>query len=106
MNSSLRKLSGYFLLLAFLFPLVQKGIHDFGHRLDFHCEEKSDKHFHEQEHTCAACDYQVPASGDLSFSSDCILIPAKPFSPVDFTIAEFPSAFFHRTLSRGPPALS
>jgi hypothetical protein len=46
-----------FLLLLFLFPFVQKGIHDLKHSKDFHCYVLNAKHFHKKEHVCSICDF-------------------------------------------------
>jgi hypothetical protein len=45
-------------MLLFLFPLVEKELHAFEHADDFHCTA-TDKHFHEQEHSCEICDYTL-----------------------------------------------
>ena len=62
MKQSTKKYVGLFLLLIFLYPFVEKGIHDFEHRNDFHCSTKSEKHLHEIAHSCAVCDFTVPIS--------------------------------------------
>ena len=48
-----------FVLALFLFPLVEKEVHAFQHADAFHCKA-TDKHFHEQEHSCPICDFIVP----------------------------------------------
>lgn len=53
------------LLLLFLFPQVQKGVHDFSHRHDTHCDAKAEKHFHTFEHVCSLCDFSVPVSTEF-----------------------------------------
>ena len=63
MKRSIKKYLSLFLLLTFLYPFAEKGIHDFEHRNDFHCSTKADKHIHSQEHNCSVCDYNSPASG-------------------------------------------
>jgi hypothetical protein len=49
------------LLFLFLFPLVEKEVHGLQHVETFHCKA-SDKHFHEQQHSCPICDFIVPVT--------------------------------------------
>ncbi len=53
------------LLALFLFPQVQKGMHDFEHRHGTHCDAKAVKHFHTLEHVCSICDFSVPVSTEF-----------------------------------------
>lgn len=54
----IKKYFSLFFLLLFLFPQVEKGIHDFTHGTGSHCKELS-LHFCEKEHSCTLCDYQI-----------------------------------------------
>lgn len=60
-----------FLLFLFLAPQVQKGLHDFEHRNEVHCDATSEVHFHQLEHVCDFCDFSlVIGSGETFFASD------------------------------------
>jgi hypothetical protein len=54
-----KKLFAIFFLLVLFFPLVEKSFHELNHLDDFHCTDKSVLHFHQSEHSCSLCDYQV-----------------------------------------------
>ena len=56
MNNKAKKYAAVFLFALFVFPFVQKGIHDFAHINDFHCSSKAARHFHPIEHHCSICD--------------------------------------------------
>ncbi|HXC05424.1 MAG TPA: hypothetical protein VNZ86_11770 [Bacteroidia bacterium] len=53
-----------FCLFLFLFPLTEKGIHDFSHRDDTHCTSDA-RHLHTQEHSCSICDYTLSSAATL-----------------------------------------
>lgn len=61
------------MLLLFLFPLAEKGIHDFSHINDTHCIS-SDKHFHSPEHHCEICDFTNDFNALPSFNHTDILL--------------------------------
>ncbi len=58
MLHQLKKYGALFLLLLFLFPVVEKQLHIYEHSADEHCYA-SDKHFHEMEHTCSICEFTL-----------------------------------------------
>lgn len=58
----LKKFFVLFTLLVFLFPFVEKEVHNFSHETDFHCNE-SDIHFHSEEHHCNVCDFTIDVNG-------------------------------------------
>lgn len=60
MNNLLKKLFALVLCVGLLAPVIEKSIHSYGHRNDVHCTSAS-KHFHELEHSCSVCDYELPA---------------------------------------------
>jgi hypothetical protein len=64
MRHHLKKYGSVFLLLLFLFPLVEKQLHIYDHRDDTRCLA-TDKHFHEQEHSCPICEFTITDSGLL-----------------------------------------
>ena len=57
-----RKYIAVLLLLLFVFPFVQKAMHDIKHRKDFHCFVLTAIHFHKKEHICGICDFAFPDS--------------------------------------------
>jgi hypothetical protein len=69
MRQQLKKYGSLFLLLLFLFPLVEKQVHIQQHLTDERCVS-SDKHFHTEEHKCSICDYTL--------SNPCIITNADP----------------------------
>ena len=46
-----------FALLVFLFPQVEKEIHNFEHQAQVHCTDHNYVHYHNVEHHCKLCDY-------------------------------------------------
>jgi hypothetical protein len=62
MSVQLRKYAALFLLALFVFPFVEKGIHDVTHSKDVHCSAKNSKHFHTSEHHCSICDFTLSFS--------------------------------------------
>lgn len=61
MRQQLKKYGSLFLLLLFLFPLVEKQVHILDHLNDTRCVA-TDKHFHEMEHACPICEFTVTDS--------------------------------------------
>ncbi|HXP51752.1 MAG TPA: hypothetical protein VN922_17480 [Bacteroidia bacterium] len=47
----------YLLLLLFVFPQVEKGIHVFQHDREFYTDRGIGIHFDHHEHACPICDY-------------------------------------------------
>jgi hypothetical protein len=74
MRQQWKKYGSIFLLLLFLFPLVEKQLHLYDHVDDNRCLA-TDKHFHEQEHSCRICEFTITDSG---------LIPDVPFQLIPF----------------------
>lgn len=63
-----RKYAALFLLALFVFPFVEKGIHDLDHAKDTHCSVKNSTHFHAKEHHCEICDFTV----SVSYTPECV----------------------------------
>ncbi len=80
MNQLLKKYGSFFLLLLFLFPLVEKQLHIYDHAADLHCNA-SDKHYHEMEHSCSICEFTIADS------------PPVPDTFLSIIIVEFPCYF-------------
>jgi hypothetical protein len=52
----IKKALSVFLLLVFLFPFVEKELHQLSHSNDIHCL-LTGTHFDPQEHRCTVCDF-------------------------------------------------
>ena len=61
MRDLIKKYGSLFLLLAFLFPLVQKELHALEHSDESQCSTTTEKHFHAEEHHCDICDFALPS---------------------------------------------
>jgi len=103
MNLTVKKIFSLLMLLAFLLPAVEKEIHSFEHKDDFHCTTKADKHFHEEAHNCSICDFNVPVVTE-SFEKDFSFILtaySAHFIPVEKN--RFLSAPINLLPPRAPP---
>lgn len=103
MIRSYKKYVGVFLFFLFVFPSIQQGIHGFEHRHDFHCDAKTEKHLHEQEHHCDVCDYSIPVSNCASFGNITFVLSYTPNYYKDFRSTPI---FFNgdfRVPARAPP---
>lgn len=102
MRQQLKKYGSFFLLLLFLFPLVEKQIHIYQHSDDERCLA-SEKHFHTQEHSCAICDYTL-TSPCLITDIDAITIPSTQLVFLkQFREGLYVPAAFQDLPSRAPP---
>ena len=54
----LRNVFSFLLIALFLAPQVTLAFHQLEHSRDFHCDT-ANSHFHEQEHHCLICDFNV-----------------------------------------------
>ncbi|MDP4184435.1 MAG: hypothetical protein Q8862_04625 [Bacteroidota bacterium] len=72
----LKKYLACIFLLVFLYPFVVKEVHDIVHRNDFHFHSGSSKTFHNPEHHCAVCNYEIQYTESL---------PAQPVVSTIFT---------------------
>ena len=75
----IKKIFALFALAAFLFPILEKEIHNFSHSEVMLCTH-TDKHFHQEDHHCMLCDLTrdvadkpVFFNPDLLISSLCSL---------------------------------
>lgn len=99
----LKAITALFFLFLFLFPQVEKGIHDLEHADDTHCTDVSEAHFHELSHLCSLCDYVFASPDHLYFES---AISDEPVSAVKgyFISSEvFFSAPRYNLSLRAPP---
>ena len=101
-----QKISATAFLAVLLFALSGKTIHvlsEDGHEHDFICSETS-THFHEQEHACFICDFELVVSDhgipDGIQISYCCPIKEEVSNAIFFVFSETHFEF----TSRGPPA--
>jgi len=92
-----------FLVLFFLFPQVEKAIHDIQHLKDSHCSEKSLAHFHKKEHSCAICDFNIPASNTPAKLSSRIILSVISVNYFEFTGETPVSVSDYQSSPRAPP---
>ena len=105
MSHFIRKYCSYLFLFLFLFPQVQKGVHDFEHRHDSHCDAKAEQHLHPLEHVCSLCDFSVPISVALTNTHFDFFIEVYlvPFVIQPFKLAS--ASFWPQLPPRAPPVL-
>ncbi len=96
-----RQVSFVFLFLL-LFPIVEKGIHALEHHNINHCTI-TDKHFHQQEHTCSICNFTITGPNSLPSSDAVLIISTGNFLFQPFTPSANISFAFSNLPSRAPP---
>ncbi|TAL58372.1 MAG: hypothetical protein EPN85_11745 [Bacteroidetes bacterium] len=102
----IREYFSLFFLSLFVFPYVQKGIHDLEHASEVHCTDKLSTHLHEFSHTCSLCDYTIGkelstvSAVELGFEE---FTTPFLFSEIEDTPFESVKYLF---LLRAPPVLS
>ncbi len=100
----LKSIFAIFTLLAFLFPTVEKGIHEFSHSSDVHCNS-ADKHFHASEHHCEICDFTIDFDGLSPHYSPCLLLSKQGDLEFFFTKNNLLLQEKHFYSLRAPPSL-
>jgi len=103
MSGILKKSYGALLLFLFLFPQIQKGLHDFEHRHDSHCDATTEQHLHQLEHLCQLCDFSLVVSTENSFVSDDIILSSTLFQFSDECDKSIPVNFWQPLPPRAPP---
>ena len=93
-----------FTLLVFLFPLVEKGLHDFSHINDKYCAS-ADKHFHPLEHHCEMCDFTDDFNALPSLSLPDLLLSEQGNLNFFFTINNLLLQEKHFHSLRAPPSI-
>jgi hypothetical protein len=73
MQKVLNKYFSFFFLFLFLFPMVEKQLHALAHADEVHCSA-DEKHFHELEHSCSICDFNLTDSPTLTSVSYSFII--------------------------------
>lgn len=100
------KYISFLLLFIFLFPFIEKEIHTVLHKDDTHCDIKTEQHYHEKEHKCSICDFNITTSFTLShFTSYTLLQSANDFI-LGFHKEIFTAAAFCYFSLRAPPLFS
>lgn len=103
MKNLSHKLFTLFCLLVFILPQVEIQIHAFEHANDFHCTS-SNKHFHEQEHNCAICDYSLPDAIEAYTASFVSELYSSVFSySSDYNNNHLSEETFGNAPARAPP---
>lgn len=102
MYPEFKKYVSILFLLIFLFPLVEKQIHEFEHKDDIHCSA-SDKHFHELEHNCSVCDHTLIDSTYSATTDYQLTLSFQPFSFRPFVESIHTPEAFQYLPARAPP---
>ena len=99
-----QKIFALILCIGLLVPIMEKSLHALKHSADLHCTS-SDKHFHEKQHSCSVCDYELNSPDVQSIHID-FQVYAQKFEYVTQYQLQFSSSEFLFTASRAPPAHS
>ncbi len=107
MTNIFKSIVAFFLLVIFLFPLVERGFHDYSHKDDSHCTTTTEKHFHAEEHDCSICDFTInisdsPFRQHYSFVAEIFYFVYSVEIPTQATSSTCAYSFS----LRGPPTLS
>lgn len=62
--SPIYRLISLMVVFHLLAPGAIKTVHDFHHLSDVVCHEQNVKHYHQLEHHCNLCDFNLPVLGD------------------------------------------
>ena len=97
MRHHVKQAIALFFLLASLFPLAEKTLHELSHAGDSHCDSFSQVHLHQEEHHCEICDFVLDGfidsvSGPLLAA--CPILPETKTSPLPFITIDQPHYLF------------
>jgi len=102
----LKSILALFALLVFLFPQVEKEIHNHEHAVNTRCTEHDIVHFHKVEHHCFLCDFTSPVSPSSFLQK--IALAEHHWNEGQFFFTEFSYSLqpkvFHSL--RGPPSVA
>ena len=102
MHKQIKNIFSLFLLFLFIFPLIEKEVHDFECTTDVHCTA-SEIHFHNLEHHCDICDFTITDSNGIPSTDVSFVISAQNFSYSEL-ISRLSIPHVHSNLpSRAPP---
>jgi hypothetical protein len=100
---SLRPILSLLFLLTFLFPQVEKGVHELEHAAESHCTD-TDLHFCASDHNCDLCDYQLTPSTTPSVSHAAFSLLGKTIVTSTLENVFVPQESKYNLTLRGPPA--
>jgi len=98
-----KNIIAFVLLLLFLIPTAEQTLHAISHANDVHCNTLNEKHYHEQEHHCSFCDFNVV---DSYSSPVCYSNPVLYNISVEhsiFVLTQFTESKSFTQKVRGPP---
>lgn len=101
----MQHLKNYFsivLLLIFLFPIIEKDVHDIEHKNDFHCGAV-EKHFHSAEHHCPICNFIFTSSEGPAKAETKIIVFCASFSYAASINSVYELNRIDNSGSRAPP---
>jgi hypothetical protein len=101
MSKSCQRFVSVLLCLALLAPAIERSIHSWDHRNDFHCVSSS-KHLHGAEHSCSLCDYELPAQ-EAGLLSSALRFYSRVSLQITCYTACFSSGSVIFSTSRAPP---
>lgn len=103
----MRKIKKYLsivLLFLFLFPIAEKVVHSFECDTDIHCTA-NEKHFHNLEHDCGICDFNVTDSNSPTINDYQLINVVHRFSFHLFKENVPTLSAFQHLPSRAPPII-
>lgn len=98
-----KKYSSLLVLLLFLIPQVESSFHSFSHRNDSHCTSNTQQHFHQEEHVCSICDFNIPIAYTATEQEFEISLLSQVSTYVDFNESPVLSNGAQRFSPRAPP---
>lgn len=104
MHKQLKKYLPFIFLFLLLFPIAEKALHALEHRSNRHCTI-TDKHFHQQEHSCSICDFTVTDSNGLPETDIAFINSSQEFLFQPFTQSVNIPFAFSNLPSRAPPTV-
>jgi hypothetical protein len=102
MNQQVKKYLSLFLIVLFLFPQVEKAVHDIQHSKDSHCAS-ANKHFHSLEHSCSICDFTSSNSSSTPDTDYQFILCVQRFSFEPFIESNIIQNAFNNLPARAPP---
>ncbi len=101
-----KRILAMFTLVVFLFPFVEKEVHQWVHPAPPHCQDHQSVHFHQVEHHCFLCDMTIPLSPVPTPEKVVIISPADGTNTFSFPFLGIDLPEFACQLLRGPPSLA
>jgi hypothetical protein len=100
-----KNIISFFFLLLFVLPTTEGFIHSIQYSNEQHCKTLNEKHFHEKEHHCTFCDYNlIDSFSSTNFYSELIVhYSLIKFEQKKYTF--FANLKIQNVNSRGPPSI-